>query len=137
MSLFGKKSDDSEHENGSAPPRHRGGYGIDDAIQLMRTLPVNQQPDLVLLVVRNTLASMNVDLRQVIDSGTNKQERLSASAAKIATAITELEAEISARRQELARVEADLAETSAVKERLEMAARWAEAAQQPGVAAAS
>jgi septal ring factor EnvC (AmiA/AmiB activator) len=137
MSLFGKKSDDTEHENGSAPPRHRGGYGIDDAIQLMRTLPVNQQPDLVLLVVRNTLASMNVDLRQVIDSGSSKQERLNASVAKITTAIAELENEINARKQELAKIEADLAETSAVKDRLEMAARWAEAGQQPGVSVAS
>ena len=41
MSLFGKKSDDSGVANGSTPP-HRGGYGIDDAIQLMRTLPVNK-----------------------------------------------------------------------------------------------
>ena len=136
MSLFGRKSDDAELENGTLPKRHAG-YGIDDAIQLMRTLPVNQQPDLVLLVVRNTLASMNVDLRQVIDSGTNKQERLSANLAKISAAIAELEGEINARRQELARIEADLAETSAVKERLEVAARWAEAAQQPGVSAAS
>ena len=136
MSLFGRKSDDAELENGTLPKRH-GGYGIDDAIQLMRTLPVNQQPDLVLLVVRNTLASMNVDLRQVIDSGTNKQERLSANLAKVSAAIAELEGEINARRQELARIEADLAETSAVKERLEVAARWAEAAQQPGVSAAS
>ncbi len=136
MSLFGRKSDDAELENGTVPKRH-GGYGIDDAIQLMRTLPVNQQPDLVLLVVRNTLASMNVDLRQVIDSGTNKQERLSASVAKITAAIAELEGEINTRKQELARIEADLAETSAVKERLEVAARWAEAAQQPGVSAAS
>lgn len=136
MSLFGRKSDDAELENGTPPKRH-GGYGIDDAIQLMRTLPVNQQPDLVLLVVRNTLASMNVDLRQVIDSGTNKQERLSANLAKVSAAIAELEGEINARRQELARIEADLAETSAVKERLEVAARWAEAAQQPGASAAS
>jgi hypothetical protein len=136
MSLFGRKSDDAELDNGTVPKRH-GGYGIDDAIQLMRTLPVNQQPDLVLLVVRNTLASMNVDLRQVIDSGTNKQERLSASAAKTTAAIAELEDEINTRRQELARIEADLAETSAVKERLEVAARWAEAGQHPGVSAAS
>jgi len=136
MSLFGRKSDDAELENGTAA-RRQGGYGIDDAIQLMRTLPVNQQPDLVLLVVRNTLASMNVDLRQVIDSGTNKQERLSASLSKITAAIAELEGEINTRKQELARIEADLAETSAVKERLEVAARWAEAAQHPGVSAAS
>jgi hypothetical protein len=135
MSLFGKKSEDTDVANGSAPPRHRGGYGIDDAIQLMRTLPVQQQPDLVLLVVRNTLASMHVDLRHVIDSGSAKQERLRTAIAKISAAITELESEIGARRQELAQVEADLNETNAVKERLEMAAHWAEGASQQGVSA--
>jgi hypothetical protein len=134
MSLFGKKSEDADIANGSAPPRQRG-YGIDDAIQLMRTLPVHQQPDLVLLVVRNTLASMHVDLRQVIESGAAKQERLRSAIAKISTAITELESEIAARRQELALVEADLNETNGVKERLEMAAHWAETAPQQGVTA--
>jgi hypothetical protein len=134
MSLFGKKSDDVE--NGSAPVRTQA-YGIDDAIQLMRTLPMNQQPDLVLFVVRNTLASMSVDLGHVIDDGASKQARLSASIAKITAAIAALEGEINARRQELAAVEADLSETSAVKERLEMAAKWAENAQRSGAAAAS
>jgi len=136
MSLFGKKSDDTELDNGSAPARRRG-YGIDDAVQLMRTLPLNQDPNLVLLVVRNTLASMSVDLRQVIEDGAAKQERLRAATAKIAGAIAELEGEINARRQELATVEADLSETSAVKERLEMAAQWAETANSPRVAVAS
>jgi hypothetical protein len=134
MSLFGKKSEDTDVANGSAPARQRG-YGIDDAIQLMRTLPVHQQPDLVLLVVRNTLASMHVDLRQVIESGAAKQERLRSAIGKISTAITELESEIAARRQELALVEADLNETNAVKERLEMAAHWAETAPQQGASA--
>jgi hypothetical protein len=136
MSLFGKKSDETELVNGTAPPRRRG-YGIDDAIQLMRTLPLNQDANLVLLVVRNTLASMNVDLRHVIDDGSAKQERLRAATAKIAAAIAELESEINTRRQELATVEADLSETSAVKERLEMAAQWAESANSPRVAVAS
>ena len=134
MSLFGKKSEDGDVANGASPPRQRG-YGIDDAIQLMRTLPVQQQPDLVLLVVRNTLASMHVDLRQVIESGAAKQERLRSAIAKVSGAITELESEIAARRQELAQVEADLNETNAVMERLEMAAHWAETAPQQGATA--
>jgi hypothetical protein len=101
----------------------RRGYGIEDAVQLMRTLPLNQNQDLVLLVVRNTLSSMNVNLKSVIDDGAAKQERLSKTIADIKGGIAELEREMSSRKQELAAVEADLAETTAVRERLEAAAQ--------------
>jgi hypothetical protein len=97
--------------------------GIDDAIQLMRTLPLNQNLDLVLLVVRNTLASMNVELKHVIDDGTSKEDRLGKTITNIKAGLADLEREMAARKQELAAVEADLAETRGVKERLELAAQ--------------
>lgn len=120
MSLFSKRS---ELEPGQLPgPSAHHAYGIDDAIQLMRTLPMNQNADLVLLVIRNTLASMNVELGQVIDDGAVKQEKLRNKIASITTAMAELQQELDTRRAELAAVEADLSETTLVRERLEQAA---------------
>jgi hypothetical protein len=126
MSLFSKRS---ELEVGPPPalaPGTNHNYGIDDAVQLMRTLPMTQNADLVLLVIRNTLASMNVELKRVIDDGGAKEGKLRNKIASIKGAIAELERELEERRAELAAVEADLAETSLVKERLEMAASKAD-----------
>lgn len=122
MSLFSKRP---ELEAGPPPALSAGtnhSYGIDDAVQLMRTLPMTQNTDLVLLVIRNTLASMNVEIKRVIEDGGSKEGKLRSKIASIKGAIAELERELEARRAELAAVEADLAETSLVKERLELAA---------------
>jgi len=74
MALFGKKTEPKPEPRAPEPevmpqlaPLAKKAYGIDDAIQLMRTLPLNQNLDLVLLVVKNTLASLNVDLAHVIE----------------------------------------------------------------------
>src|SRR6188474_546085 len=130
MALFGKKSEPRiepprapEPEPAASAVVVRRSYGIDDAIQLMRTLPLNQNQELVLLVVRNTLGSLNVELKSVIDDGAAKQERLNKSISDIKGGIAEIEREMAQRKQELAAVEADLAETTSVKERLEAAAQ--------------
>ena len=106
-------------------------YRIADAIQLMRGLPIDQNPELIVGVVRATLASLNVDLPSIIDDATRKekavQERINSSHVQIA----ELEKQLDAHRREIAAAEADLKETSAVKERLQMAERAATATPKP------
>jgi hypothetical protein len=132
MAIFAKKTD-GDHKaepkvTDSSPtlvaltstPRNTG-YGIAEAIQLMRGLPVDQNPDLVVRVVRATLASLNVHLADIIEDATKKQkttqERIAGEHAKVA----DLEKQLAERRKEIAALEADLKETTTVKERLQLA----------------
>jgi hypothetical protein len=101
-----------------APPST---YSIEMAIELMRTLPFDEDAELVLRVLRKTLRSTGVSVEEVIVSAQNRESALSTSAAKDLAAIEQLEHEIVARRASIARLETELAETRTVRERLEEA----------------
>jgi hypothetical protein len=122
MSLFSNKKSPHEHVNGGeqeVAPRSK--YGIDDTLRLMRTLPVEQHADLVVLVVKNTLASMNVSLKSILADATTKRDAGIKRIAELKGNIAELEEQIRARKQEVATAEGDLAELTKVMERLEAA----------------
>ncbi len=133
MSLFGKKTPaapavapDIEVEIETSArerptTRERPKFNVDDAIQLMRTLPVDQHPDLVVLVVKNTLASMNVSLKDTLRDAAAKQESVSRNIAELKSGIAELEEQIRARKAQVSIAEAELAELNRVTERLESA----------------
>jgi hypothetical protein len=131
MSIFAKKQEsDLKAVDGGVMPTlpvttSRTGYGIAEAIQLMRGLPVDQNPDLVVRVVRATLASLSVHLADIIDDATRKQkatqERIAAEHGKVA----ELEKQLAEHRKEIGALEADLKETTSVKERLQLAEKGA------------
>jgi hypothetical protein len=141
MSIFAKKQEvdqkaSSSSEASAAPASTatsstsagRKDYGIAEAIQLMRGLPVEQNTDLVVRVVRATLASLNVRLSDIIEDASRKQkntqDRIAAEHGKVA----DLEKQLADHRREIASLEADLKETTTVKERLQMAERSAEKA---------
>ena len=143
MTFFAKKPDPEPQPSAEravpvvATPR----YGIADAIQLMRTLPSDQNGDLIIRVVRATLTSLKVRLPDIIEDASRKQkitqERIAAVHAQIAT----LEKKLGEHKGEITTLEADLKETTAVKERLETAERSADedtgahqASGQPGIA---
>ena len=132
MAMFAKKPDwehkaSTEVGGTAAAPAAAGprGYGIAEAIQLMRSLPVEQNAELVVRVVRATLASLNVRLPDIIEDATRKQkatqDRITAEHAQVA----DLEKQLDVHRKEIASLEADLKETSAVKERLQQAEKLA------------
>jgi septal ring factor EnvC (AmiA/AmiB activator) len=141
MSIFAKKQewDGKDHKTPSEPATTtattttttaagRKDYGIAEAIQLLRGLPVDQNVELVVRVVRATLASLNVRLADIIEDASKKQkntqDRIAAEHGKVA----ELEKQLADHRKEIAALEADLKETTTVKERLQMAERSAEKA---------
>lgn len=101
-------------------------YGIADAIGLMRSLPAGQDGDLVIQVVRATLASLKVHLPDIIEDAGKKQlavqERIDQGHAQIA----KLEEQLGEHRREIAAQMADLKETEEVKARLERAEQVAE-----------
>jgi type II secretory pathway component HofQ len=131
MSIFAKKSDGEPRavpDFGPMPPPAAApsrGYGIAEAIQLMRGLPVDQNPDLVVKVVRATLASLNVRLPDIIEDASKKQKGTQDRIAAVYGQIAELEKQLDSHRKDIAALEADLKETTAVKDRLQMAEKAA------------
>ena len=116
MALF-KKESAGHGQNGQA----LGGYGIAQAIVLMRSLPVDQNVELVVRVIRNTLESMNVLLPDIIEDAEAKEKALQDRMERLDREIAAFAEQIDGRRHEIGRLQADLRETSTVKDRLLLA----------------
>jgi len=110
-------------------------YGIAETIQLMRSLPADQNGELVVRVVRATLASLNVRLPEIIEDASRKEKATRERIADFHAKNAELEKQLEAHRREIASLEADLKETSEVKERLQLAEGTAPAPSALSVAA--
>jgi hypothetical protein len=96
-------------------------YGIDRAIQLMRSLPTEQNPELVAMVITSTLASLDLSVTEIIEDAKSHQADLEARIGSIKAKNAALEREIELGVDEIVKLEATLAETLSVKERLELA----------------
>jgi hypothetical protein len=116
-----------------AAPAGPRGYGIAETILLMRDLPGDQNSELVVKVVRATLASLNVKLPDIIEDASRKQKSVQDRIAAVHAHIADLEKQLEGQRAEIAALEADLAETTSVKERLQ-AAEMTASAGPPGLA---
>lgn len=99
----------------------RTGYGIDDAIKLMRTLPIDENAELVVRVMKSTLESLRVRVGDILEDATKRQDALKKKIGDYQAQIVQFEREIDARRHEIARLEGELAETTKVRERLQLA----------------
>jgi hypothetical protein len=128
MAMFAKKDSWDQRlatEVGGAPPAAKAAgaprYGIAEAIQLMRGLPVEQNSELVVRVVRATLASLDVRLPDIIEDASRKQRATQDRIADFHAKIAELEKQLESHRADIAALEADLKETTEVKERLQLA----------------
>jgi len=103
----------------TTPPPKR--FGIDRAIQLMRSLPTQQNPELVAMVITTTLASVDMNVAEIIEDARMRQADLETRIAGIKAKNSSLEKEIELGVDEIVKLEATLAETLSVKERLESA----------------
>jgi hypothetical protein len=103
----------------SPPPQKR--FGIDRAIQLMRALPTEQNPELVAMVITSTLESVEMNVSEIIEDAKARQAELEARIGTIKARNSALEKEIELGVDEIVKLEASLAETTSVKERLELA----------------
>ena len=131
MAIFAKKPEWEQKVmtdlNGPPPqvvPPKGNGYGISEAIALLRGLPADNA-DLVVRVVQATLASVNVHLRDIIEDATKRQKTTRDRIAAVHAQIAELEKQLEGQRREVAALEADLKETTSVKERLQQAEKTA------------
>jgi hypothetical protein len=131
MSIFGKKEGEqmppTSPDTGVGAPATASApsYGIGDFIRLLRSLPIDQNTDLVVRVIRSTLESVNVHVKSLVDDAARHQEKLSGQIGTMQGKILELTKQIDAFRQETARLELELTETRSAKERLEAAEKAA------------
>jgi hypothetical protein len=102
------------------PTPDSDGYGIDKAIELMRTLP-QENIQLVVQVVKSSLESVGIKLPVIIDDAMRRQKDLRGRVDVLKLEIAELEQEIARRKAEIERHESDYRETTTVRERLELA----------------
>jgi hypothetical protein len=136
MALWKKKGDAGETDEvrpadpappPSAPAKKalsaQAGYGIAQAIDLMRTLPVATNIELVVQVIKKTLESANVRVAVIIDDATRNQESINARMQTLRGEISSLEMEIAKRTNEIDRLETSLAEITRVKDQLALAER--------------
>jgi hypothetical protein len=113
-------------------PRDEPDYGIEKAIELMRTLPQGNV-ELVVQVVKFTLESAQIKIGGIIDDASSRQDRIQSRISVLRAEIADHEQEIAQRKSEIGTLEADYSETTTVKERLQLAEQLtkAEAAARP------
>jgi hypothetical protein len=118
--------EDIEPENILAPSdqpiEHR--FGIDEAIQLMRSLPSDPNTSLVVRVVRVTLGAVNVSVEDIVADALRKEARIKESIADLESGIVDLEGQLGALRRQIAAHQSDLKETANVRERLHQADQY-------------
>jgi hypothetical protein len=94
-------------------------YGIQQAIDLMRSLPKDlQTTDIVVQVIKRTSESTRIDVGSIIADASQKEEQIETRIRALQDEITRHQQEIETRTSELSRLKADLAETTRVKEKL-------------------
>ena len=95
-------------------------FGIERAIELMRSLPTAENPALVALAVAKTLTAVDVNLADIVDGATSRQKELEAKLENLKASCGALETEIELGVDEIVELEAFLAEVASVLERLEL-----------------
>jgi hypothetical protein len=142
MSIFAKKPDWEQPRTtvdlGAPPPAVPTGrgsprFGIADAIALLRGLPIDDKGELVVRVIRATLASVDIHLPEIIEDASRRQKAASERIAAVHGQMAELERQLEGHRREIATLEADLKETTAVKDRLQQAEKTAALAAGPAL----
>lgn len=100
-----------------SPPR----FGVDEAMALMRALPLDDDSDLVLRVVRKTLQSTGVSVEELVASARKREIAHEETLANDRDSIAQLERDIAARKAHIEEVVAQLKETESLRKRLQEA----------------
>ena len=118
------QQEELEPEPIETPPVVEHHFGIDEAIQLMRSLPADPNSALVVRVVRVTLGAVNVSVEEIVADAARKEGRIKDSISALEAKIVELEGQLGALRREIRPHQADLKETINVRERLHLADQY-------------
>src|SRR5258707_13248555 len=116
MSLFGRKAEpvpaiqpsmQNDEPPGRAPASTRS-YGIADLIRLLKTIPVDQHPDLVVRVVKTTLESVGVHSSHVIEDAVGQEAAIGDRIAVLESEIEALTSQIHQRKDQIAALQVEL-----------------------------
>jgi len=99
---------------GMSKPIRSQGYGIEDAIALMRKLP-NVNSEITITVVRKTLESANIQVEEIISDAERKESQIETRTDELSKEIAELQDRIERLNGEITELTADLKETTKVK----------------------
>ncbi len=99
-------------------------FGIDDAIQLMRSLPADPNMSLVVRVVRVTLGAVHVSVEEIVEDALRKEGEIKDKIVSLESQISDLEKQLANLRREIAAHQTDLKETANVRERLHLADQY-------------
>jgi len=123
MSLFGKRPEPpptpQPHVTNDDPAAPNRRYGVIDLIRLMKTIPIDHHPDLVVRVIKTTLESVGVHSSAVVEDALREEDAIRDRIAKLEGDIDGLTREIQDRRDQIKQLHVDLSETIYAKERLQ------------------
>ena len=109
MSLFGKPVD---HASPSAPSDvNYTAYGVGDLIRLLKSLPIDHHPELVVQVIKTTLESVGVRSTAVVEDALVRENGMREAIEMLESQIVVLTQEIEARQFQIAGLQVDLRET--------------------------
>ncbi len=112
-------------------------FGIDDAVQLMRSLPSDPNMSLVVRVVRVTLGAVHVSIDEIIADALRKEARIRENIVALESQVGDLEKQLTTLRRDIATQQAELKETANVRERLHMADQYPGKAMPPPISSAA
>ena len=95
------------------------GYGIDNAIELMRQMP-DGDINIISTVIRRTLESTNVQVAEIITDAKNKEADIRSRAKRLEAEIRDLEEKVSTRNTEIQGLQITLDEITQVMEYLQI-----------------
>jgi len=93
-------------------------YGIDHAIELLRSLP-NENTDIVVSVMTKTLESANINVAKIIEDAQDKVQSLESQISQLNEEIETLQNQIAQKKEQISVSTAILGETQKVKGMLE------------------
>ncbi len=134
MSLFGKKNEPPSMQPPAIPsplpPVHapapeqaqpKRGYGVSDLILLMKSIPTDRHPELVVRVVKSTLESVGVHASDIIEDAIRHEGIVRDRIAALEGEIDGLTQEIDRRRGLIADLQTNIADLIYARERWQAA----------------
>jgi len=132
MSLFGKKMEPTPMPPPVMPPpqppahgpsaeaaTQKRGYGVADLILLMKTIPTDRHPELVVRVVKSTLESVGVRPNDIIEDALRHEGVVRDRISALEGEIDGLEQEIERRRGLIAELQTNISDLVYARERWE------------------
>src|SRR5262249_4448245 len=110
----------SPRVSGRPVPAPAPAVGIDHAIQLIRSLPMRENAPLVVRALTTTLESLNIHVADIVQDAARRQQDIESRISALKGEIGALNKEIESRSNEILRLEAAHAETTKVKDYLQL-----------------